>query len=105
MSEVTAVPAALETFGSAAAAMSATVASAGSINAAANTAVMAPVFGLIGQEFLAAFVQAQASHLFSVGQLAAVHAGTAASMFTTAQEFQSSDTASGTVIKAAGEGQ
>ena len=63
MSEITAVPAAIEAFGDTAALMSAAVASAGSINAAANIAQMVPVFGLIGQEFLLAFAGAQASQV------------------------------------------
>lgn len=95
MSEVTAVPAAIEAYGDTAALMSAAVASAGSINAAANIAQMVPVFGLIGQEFLLAFAQAQASHLFGVGQLAAVHAGSAAAAFATAAQIAEADDGSG----------
>ena len=95
MSEITAVPAAIEAFGDTAALMSAAVASAGSINAAATIAQMVPVFGLIGQEFLLAFAGAQASHLLGVGQLAAVHAGTAAAALATASEFTDTDDGAG----------
>ena len=95
MSEVTAVPAAIEAYADTAALMSAAVASAGSINAAANIAQMVPVFGLIGQEFLLAFAQAQASHLLGVGQLAAVHAGSAAAAFATAAQIAEADDGSG----------
>jgi hypothetical protein len=95
MSEITAVPAAIEAYGDTAALMSTAVASAGSINAAANIAQMVPVFGLIGQEFLVAFAGAQASHLLGVGQLAAVHAGTAAAALATATEFTDTDDGGG----------
>lgn len=100
MSELTAVPAAIEAYSDTAAVMSAAVASAGSINAAANVAQMVPVFGLIGQEFLLAFAQAQASHLLGVGQLAAVHAGTAAAAMSTAAEFTDTDDGAGSQFKA-----
>lgn len=100
MSEITAVPVAIEAYADTAALMSAAVASAGSINAAANVAQMVPVFGLIGQEFLLAFAQAQAGHLFGVGQLAAVHAGTAAAAMATAAEFTDTDDGAGGEFKA-----
>ena len=79
MNHVTVTPEVLEGFAATNAAIGTAVAAAGSVNAAANTAVMIPVFGLIGQEFLAAFIAAQANHLFAVGNLSAVHAATAAS--------------------------
>ncbi|MGC4961981.1 type VII secretion target [Gordonia sp. DT218] len=99
MSDVTVVPEVVETFGATSAAMATAVGAAGSINAAANTAVMVPVFGLIGQEFLASFIVAQANHLMSVGNLAAVHAGTAAATFAGLAEFQSEDAAAGSAIR------
>ncbi|WP_207840209.1 type VII secretion target [Williamsia soli] len=100
MSELTAVPAAIAAYADTAAVMSAAVATAGSINAAANVATMVPVFGLIGQEFLLAFAQAQAGHLLAVGQLAAVHAGTAAAALATAAEFTETDDGAGSQFRA-----
>lgn len=91
MDNVTVSPDALDGYAAATASIATMVASAGSINAAANTAAMIPVFGLIGQEFLAEFIGAQANHLFSVGSLAAVHAGTAASAAAGAVDFRGSD--------------
>ncbi|AZG48436.1 type VII secretion target [Gordonia insulae] len=99
MSDVTVVPEVVEAFGATSAAMSTAVGAAGSINAAANTAVMIPVFGLIGQEFLASFIVAQANHLMSVGNLAAVHAGSAAATFAGLAQFDAEDGAAGAAIR------
>ncbi|ROZ83457.1 type VII secretion target [Gordonia sp. OPL2] len=99
MDNVTVVPEVVETFGATSAAMAAAVGAAGSINAAANTAVMVPVFGVIGQEFLASFIVAQANHLLSVGNLAAVHAGSAAATFAGLATFDAEDASSGAAIR------
>ncbi len=98
MSNVTVVPEVVGAFGATTAAMATAVGSAGAINAAANTAVMVPVFGLIGQEFLASFIVAQANHLLSVGSVAAVHAGTAAATFAGLAQFEGTDGESGADI-------
>lgn len=76
--QVTVVPGAMEAFGATAAALGAATSAAGTVDAEQGVA-MAAAFGLIGQEFLAAYAVAQTNHLHSVGQLAAVHAATAAS--------------------------
>ncbi|MQY24973.1 type VII secretion target [Nocardia aurantia] len=55
----------------------ATVAVAGAVDQASSIAAAVPVFGLIGQEFLASFALAQNNHLTAVTQLANVMAGTA----------------------------
>jgi hypothetical protein len=101
MNNVTVAPEALQAFGSTHAAMAGAVSAAGSINAAANTAVMVPVFGVIGQEFLASFIAAQANHLLAVGNLAAVHAGTAAATLSGLADFEGNDGASGATIRSA----
>ncbi|MFT4396802.1 type VII secretion target [Gordonia lacunae] len=98
MTNVKVTPEVLEGFAATNAAMATAVGTAGSIDAAANTAAMVPVFGLIGQEFLAAFIAAQASHLMSVGQLAAVHAATAASTAAGLAEFEGTDASSAAAI-------
>lgn len=77
MSELIVAAEAVQTFAAASAALSAATAAAGTADATVQTAVMTGAFGLIGQEFLAAFAVAQANHLSSVGALAAVHAATA----------------------------
>ncbi|WP_328409267.1 hypothetical protein [Nocardia sp. NBC_00403] len=57
--------------------MATDVAVAGATNQAATIAAAIPVFGLIGQDFLAAFAYTQANNLMSVTELATVHAMTA----------------------------
>ncbi|RPA61140.1 hypothetical protein EF294_10925 [Gordonia oryzae] len=99
MNHVTVTPEVLEGFAATNAAIGTAVAAAGSVNAAANTAVMIPVFGLIGQEFLAAFIAAQSNHLVAVGNLAAVHAATAASALGGLAEFEAVDDASAATLR------
>ena len=62
------------------------------------TAAMVAVFGLIGQEFVAAFATAQAAHLAAVGSLAAVHAGTASSMLAGSAAFTATDVVSAAAL-------
>ena len=99
MSDVRVTPEVLEGIAATNVAMATAVGAAGSINAAANTAVMVPVFGLIGQEFLAAFIAAQANHLTSVGELAGARAATAATTVAGLAGFEGVDAASAAVIR------
>ncbi|MEU4598311.1 hypothetical protein [Nocardia sp. NPDC023988] len=69
--------AAISSYGAANAAMATQVAAAGAADAGASMAAAVPIFGLIGQDFLAAFAVAQGNNLASVTEIAAVHAGTA----------------------------
>ncbi|MCH5642226.1 MULTISPECIES: type VII secretion target [unclassified Gordonia (in: high G+C Gram-positive bacteria)] len=101
MTDVRVTPEVLEAFTGTNVAMATAVGAAGSINAAANTAIMVPVFGLIGQEFLAAFIAAQVNHLTSVGELAAVHAATAASTAAGLATFETTDGNNAAVIRSA----
>ena len=93
MSSVMMVGEAVEGLAATSATMGTALATAGGVNAAANTAAMVAVFGLIGQEFVVAFATAQAAHLAAVGGLAAVHAGTAASMLAGSAAFGAADAA------------
>lgn len=99
MNDVTLIPAAVEAFGATSASLATAVGAAGTIDAAATAAAMIPVFGVIGQEFLAAFIAAQANHLLSVGGLAAVHAGMAATTIGGLAEFQAQDATAGAAIR------
>ena len=74
-----AVNSAIAAFGAANAGIGAAVATAGSVDAAANVAALNPALGLIGQDFLAAFTAAQAVHVESVAELTALYGGIAAS--------------------------
>lgn len=98
MNHVTVTPEVLESFAATNAAIGAAVATAGAVDAGANIAVMVPVFGLIGQEFLASFIAAQTNHLLAVGSLAAVHAATAAGALDGLAAFESGDAESAAIL-------
>ncbi|WP_024800373.1 type VII secretion target [Nocardia sp. BMG51109] len=100
MNHVEVTPDALRSYGHSSAAMAAGVASAGSVDQAATMAACVPVFGLIGQEFLLSFAGAQANHLSSVMELAAVHAGTALTAHEAAGTYETTDHGSGDSIRA-----
>lgn len=94
MNYIQVVPDAVRQYGSDSAAMAAAVASTAAVDQAATVAFAAPVFGLIGQEFLVAFAYAQANHLSSVAELAAVHAGTALTAHQAAASYEGADAGS-----------
>ncbi|MFI5721152.1 type VII secretion target [Nocardia sp. NPDC051750] len=100
MSNVHVVPDAVRLYGSESAAMAAGIASTAAVDQAATVAVAVPAFGLIGQEFLAAFAYAQANHLSSVAELAAVHAGTALTAYQAAASYEITDAGNGANIGA-----
>ncbi|MFC4377449.1 type VII secretion target [Nocardia halotolerans] len=91
MNHVAVVPEAVRAYAGASATMAAGVAQAGAVDQAATMAVAVPVFGLIGQEFLLSFAYAQANHLTSVTELAAVHAGTALTAAQAAATYEGAD--------------
>lgn len=93
MSEVSVIPEAVEAFGATSAALGSATAAAGAIDTAVSAAVLTGVFGLVGQEFLAAYLLAQANHLAGVGQLAAVHTATAVTAGVALADFHGSDAA------------
>ncbi|WP_216894430.1 type VII secretion target [Nocardia alni] len=91
MDRVAATPDAIRNYADASAAMATTVATAGNVDQVATVGAAVPVFGLIGQDFLASFAYAQANHISSVNELAAVHAGTAAAAYGSAAKYQNTD--------------
>ncbi|WP_225729881.1 MULTISPECIES: hypothetical protein [unclassified Nocardia] len=93
MSEVVAHTDAIRAYGGASAAMAAGVATAGAFDQTATMAAAVPVFGLIGQEFLASFAYAQANHVSSVLELAHVYAGTAKAALEGAGAYDGSEIA------------
>ncbi|MFE6923285.1 type VII secretion target [Nocardia sp. NPDC057663] len=93
MNHVAVVPDAVRAYAGASATMAAGVAQAGAVDQAATVAAVVPVFGLIGQEFLLSFAYAQANHLTSVAELAAVHAGTALTAAQAASTYEGADMA------------
>lgn len=100
MSHVAVVPDALRLYAGESAAMAAGVAATAAADQAATIAAVVPVFGLIGQEFLLSYAFAQANHLTSVAELAAVHAGTALTATQAAATYEGTDSASGADIGA-----
>ncbi|WP_280266735.1 type VII secretion target [Nocardia wallacei] len=102
MNHVEVVPDALRRYGDTSAVMASEVATAGAVDQSATMAAAVPVFGLIGQEFLLSFAYAQANHLTSVAQLAAVHAGTALTSHQAAATYETTDAASGADIGSVG---
>ncbi|MEV0356831.1 hypothetical protein AB0H71_12285 [Nocardia sp. NPDC050697] len=98
---VAAVPEAIHAYGVASAAMAQGVAAAGSVDQAATVAATVPVFGLIGQDFLLAFAVAQANHLSSVLELAAVHAATALTAHEGAAAYETGEATSVGALNAA----
>ncbi|GAA5081912.1 hypothetical protein [Nocardia iowensis] len=101
MSELVATLSAIRAYGDASAAMATSVATAGAFDQTATIAAAVPVFGLIGQDFLAAFAYAQGNHVASVFELAGVHAATALTAHQGAAAYQASELAQGAEFSAA----
>ncbi|KQS00462.1 hypothetical protein ASG12_06070 [Williamsia sp. Leaf354] len=91
MTNVSVQPDAVRAYGTTVAGVGAAIESAGAMDLAANIAVMVPVFGLIGQDFLAGFGGAQFSNAVSTASLVAVHAASAASAFESAAGYEGTD--------------
>lgn len=101
MGDFHADPDAIRAYGATSAAIGDAVTAAGSMDLAANMAVMVPVFGLIGQDFLASFGLAQFANVTSLAQLAAVHQGSAISAAMSAAQYEGTDhSTSGALNKA-----
>lgn len=91
MNEIVVASDAIRSYGDASATNAADVLAAGGANQAATVAAAVPVFGLIGQDFLASFACAQANNLSSVSELAAVHAMTAVTAHESAAAYDHSE--------------
>ncbi|NKY54957.1 type VII secretion target [Nocardia flavorosea] len=91
MYDLQAAPDAIHAYGDSEAITAAEVATAGATNQAALIAAAVPVFGLIGQDFLAAFAVAQANNLLSVNEIAAVHAATAVAAHQSAATYEATE--------------
>lgn len=91
MDQVTAETDAIRAYGAASAAIGDVITAASGLNLAANVTAMVPVFGLIGQDFLASFGLAQFNNAVSSATLAAVHQGTALSSFAAASNYEGVD--------------
>lgn len=94
MNEVVVTSDAIRRYGDASASMATEVAVAGATSQVATMAAAIPVFGLIGQDFLATFAVAQANNLTSVAELAHVHGMTAVSAYESAALYDGTEAAS-----------
>ncbi|MCF8609889.1 hypothetical protein L5G28_06895 [Gordonia sp. HY285] len=95
--QVDVVPAGIAAFGAMSGTLGAATAGAMTVDAA-QAAMLAAAFGLIGQEFLAAYAVAETNHLQAVGRLAAVHTGTAAATAAGLAGFSAADEAAATGV-------
>ncbi|WP_040794556.1 type VII secretion target [Nocardia higoensis] len=91
MADLVATPEAIRQYGKTSAALASETLAVASIDQLAVVAAAVPVFGLIGQDFLASYAMAQASHLTAVAEVAAVHAGTAVAAFESAAYYTATD--------------
>ncbi|MGW6724418.1 hypothetical protein ACWF9G_00810 [Nocardia sp. NPDC055029] len=101
MSDLVATPEVVRRYGDAAVAMATSVAAAGGFDQTATVAAAAPVFGLIGQDFLFSFAGAQFNHASSVLELAGVHAATAMTAHQAAAALEATEAVSGTALSTA----
>lgn len=93
---------AMRVFAAAETTLAAATATAGGVNAAANIAMMAPGFGIIGQEYLISFIIGQANNLLSVAEISAVHTATAAAVTISSVGYDATDLAGSTALHSIG---
>ncbi|WP_433711628.1 hypothetical protein ACQP2U_36100 [Nocardia sp. CA-084685] len=91
MNKIVATTDAIRRYGDASAALATDVALAGATNQVATMAAAIPVFGLIGQDFLATFAVAQANNLTSVAELAHVHGMSAVAAYESAALYDGTE--------------
>lgn len=84
-------PAALRDYAGTAGGISSALSVVGAVDAARNLAIMAPVFGLIGEDFLAAFAVAQANHIKGITDLAAYFGAHATNATSNAKAYERVD--------------
>jgi|GEM_PF-1764760 len=81
-------PGSFRQYGDISQAIATTVGTAGAIDQAASIAAAVPVFGLIGQEFLASFAYAQANQFAAVADLADNYTTTATAAHASAAFYE-----------------
>ncbi|MGO4201180.1 type VII secretion target [Rhodococcus sp. TAF43] len=101
MDGFTAAPDEIRAYGDIAAETAANIGAAGAFDAAANVVALAPVFGVIGADFLATFATTQVTHARSVAALANVYAGTSSLAHTIAAAYDGADRSTGAALGAA----
>lgn len=101
MNGFSAVPDDIRGYGDIAAGAAAHIAATEGADVAANVAALAPVFGVIGADFLATYATTQATHAGSVAALSSVFAGTGAVAHAIAAAYEGSDHATAAVLGSA----
>ncbi|QBJ95410.1 hypothetical protein ERC79_05140 [Rhodococcus sp. ABRD24] len=91
MSEMSAATEAIAAFGATAATMAAQSEAAAAGAIAAGPALLGPVFGLIGGDFVAAFASAHTSHTTEISRLSSLWASIGAAAITTATAYDVTD--------------
>lgn len=93
MGEFSARTASIATFGATAAALAAQTEAAGAAAAAAGPALLGPVFGVVGGDFVAAFTAAQDAHVAEVRRLSSAWSAMSAAAASTAAAYDTTDSA------------
>ncbi|WP_433606300.1 type VII secretion target [Prescottella agglutinans] len=102
MTEFSATTAGIAAFGATAATLATQAEAAGVGAAAAGPALLGPVFGLIGGDFVAAFTGAQTAHAAQLGRLASAWASMGDAALTTAAAYDTTDAGTGAALGATG---
>ncbi|EOM75439.1 hypothetical protein DW322_10245 [Rhodococcus rhodnii] len=85
-------------FSAAAAAVAGDLLGAAATAAAAGPALLGPVFGLVGGDFVAAFAAAHADHVCSIERLSAVFSGVSAAADASVSAYTGTDDATATAL-------
>ncbi|MEV6427877.1 hypothetical protein [Nocardia sp. NPDC051463] len=96
MNEIVVASDAIRRYGDTSATMAADVVCAGATSQAATIAAAIPIFGLIGQDFLASFAVAQGNNLTSVCELGHVYGMSAVAAYESAALYDTTEAASAT---------
>ncbi|RVW11450.1 hypothetical protein EGT67_03300 [Prescottella agglutinans] len=102
MTEFSATTAGIAAFGATAATLATQAEAAGAAAAVAGPALLGPVFGLIGGEFVAAFGGAQTAHAAQLERLASAWASMSEAAITTAATYDTTDDATAATLSATG---
>ncbi|WP_415974205.1 type VII secretion target [Rhodococcus sp. 077-4] len=89
-------------YGAVASTMAEQIAAAGAAAAACGPAVLAPIFGLIGQEFLGAVTGTHAAHTDAVLRLSGAVASIGSAATASAVSYALTDAGTGVAVAAAG---
>ncbi|NLG56466.1 MAG: hypothetical protein GX542_12610 [Rhodococcus sp.] len=104
MENLEANTASIAAFGATTASMAAELQAAAVTAAASSPAMLAPVFGIIGGDFLAAFTAVHTAHLASIEKLSGVLTGISSATVAAGAAYSSSDESNAAALNSAGSG-